>query len=135
VSYVTSIAPPAGTTSVTPTATNAVATAGNTPFRYDANGNLFQDYAHTYRWDTENRPIGISGAGYRSSFTYDCLCCRITPTAAGTTGSAHYGRCGETLCQQRTSADVPTRRYFPEGEYDSALGAVIYGIDQLGSGR
>jgi hypothetical protein len=27
------------------------------------------------------------------------------------------------------------RRYLPEGEYDSAQGALIYGIDQLGSVR
>jgi len=136
-SNITSIATPAGTTIVTPTATNAVATAGSTAFRYDANGNLLADYARTYRWDAENRLIGIVGAGYSSSFTYDGLSRRIavTTTSGGATGSTHYGWCGETLCQQRTSSDVPTRRYLPEGEYDVVQGALIYGIDQLGSVR
>jgi RHS repeat-associated protein len=128
---------PSTTVAVTSNTDNQIATAGGTAYKYDANGNLLQDGTRTYSWDAENRLIGIAGAGYSSSFAYDGFGRRIaiTTTSGGQTGQLHYGWCGQTLCQERSAADIPMRRYLAEGEYDAVQGALVYGFDQLGSVR
>jgi RHS repeat-associated protein len=136
-SNLVNIATPAGNSTVTPTATNAVATAGIAAFSYDANGNLLADYARSYAWDAENRLIGIAGSGYTTAISYDGLGRRtaIATTSGGVAGVLHYGWCGQTLCQERSSGDVPMRRYLLEGEYDSVQGGLVYQVDHLGSVR
>jgi len=136
-SNLASIAAPTGSTTIAPTASNAVAAAGATAFTYDANGNLLADYARSYKWDAENRLIGIAGVGYSSTFAYDGLGRRtaIATTSGGSTGQTNFGWCGQSLCQERTAANVPTRRYLAEGEYDSVQGALVYATDHLGSVR
>ncbi len=71
--------------------------------------------------------IAYDGMGRRTA---------IADTVGTTTTVTHYGWCGETLCQARTAADVPSKRYLAEGE-EGTTGApeLIYGIDQLGSVR
>ena len=121
-----------------------MASLGATAFSYDANGNLLADYARTYQWDGENRLVGIAGtvngAPYTTSIAYDGFGRRIAmaTSTGGVSGAAHYGWCGQTLCQQRSAADTPTRRYLAEGEYDATpggQGALLYATDQLGSVR
>lgn len=71
-------------------------------------------------------------------FRYDGLGRRIAivNSSGGTTGETHYGWCGETLCQARTAADAPFKRYLAEGEVNFSLAmALYYGVDHLGSVR
>ena len=132
---------PSGSTTVTSNALNQVAAYGTTPFKYDANGNLLADYARTYAWDAENRLIAIGypgTTGTATQLTYDGLGRRtsITDTASGTTTQTHFGWCGQSLCQARSSTDAFLKRYLAEGEVGSAPGSgLYYGIDQLGSVR
>jgi RHS repeat-associated protein len=115
------------------------ASLGATAFTYGASGNLQSDYARTYTWDGESRLIGIagtaSGTPYTTEISYDGLGRRTAMATAtgGTTGMLHYGWCCQTLCQERSANDTPLRRYFAEGEFDAAQGALIYGVDHLGS--
>jgi RHS repeat-associated protein len=136
-----SITTPAGTATIASNSVNQIATAGAFAFSYDANGNLLADYARTYQWDAENRLIGIgypATPGAFSSFRYDGLGRRtaIVSTTGGVSGETHYGWCGQALCQARTAADVPSRRYLSEGEASLADGSLLYyGVDHLGSVR
>ena len=140
-SNLTGIATPAGASTVTPSVTNAVVSVGAQAFSYDANGNLLADATRAYAWDAENRLIGVSypgNAGASTAFRYDGLSRRvaIVTTAAGITGELDYGWCGERLCQARSTAGTPVRRYYPEGEWDIADGLKLYyGRDHLGSVR
>jgi RHS repeat-associated protein len=49
--------------------TNRMTTIGSSTPTYDANGNVTNDFLHTYSWDAEGRPISIDGLG----LTYDAL--------------------------------------------------------------
>ena len=134
-----SVQRPSGTTTVVTNSDNEVTTAGGKAFTYDANGNLLSDATRTYKWDAENRLIGISypgQAGVSSAFSYDGLGRRIAivTMSGGASTPAHYGWCGETLCQARAANDAVTRRYFDEGEKSFANESLFYyGVDHLGS--
>jgi RHS repeat-associated protein len=49
------------------TSTNRMSTIGGSPPSYDANGNVTNDFLHTYAWDAAGRPVTIDGIGA----TYD----------------------------------------------------------------
>jgi len=50
-------------------ATNRMTTIGTSTPSYDANGNVTNDFLHTYAWDANDRPVTIDGIGA----TYDAL--------------------------------------------------------------
>jgi hypothetical protein len=50
-------------------ATNRMTTIGSSTPTCDANGNVTNDFLHTYAWDAEGRPVTIDGVG----MTYDAL--------------------------------------------------------------
>jgi RHS repeat-associated protein len=132
---------PGGASTLTYNGLNQIRTLNGVPFSYDANGNLVQDDQRTYRWDAENRLIGI---GYKAqpskhtTFRYDGLGRRIAITTTNGTvvSETRYLWCGEALCQARTSNDAVTRRYFSEGEELPGAGTLLYyARDHLGSVR
>jgi RHS repeat-associated protein len=94
----------------------------------------------TYSWDAANRLIGVSltaRPGEETAFKYDGVGRRIaikTITPA-VTSETRYLWCGQMLCQARNPADVPTRRYFAEGEEIPGGALLYYAKDQLGSVR
>jgi RHS repeat-associated protein len=49
--------------------TNRMTTIGSSTPTYDANGNVTNDFLHTYGWDAEGRPVSIDSVGV----TYDAL--------------------------------------------------------------
>ncbi|HTS48202.1 MAG TPA: RHS repeat-associated core domain-containing protein [Bryobacteraceae bacterium] len=114
--------------------------AGNT-YTYDKNGNVVDDGVRTYTWDAENRLLSITSKAQPShvtSFRYDGLGRRIAidTTTGSLTSETRYLWCGDQLCQARTSADVVSRRYYPEGEYLPLGGtSLYYAQDHLGSVR
>jgi RHS repeat-associated protein len=139
----TSTATISGSGTVNPTynANNQIATWGTNTYTMDANGNtLSGDGTKTYKWDAENRLIEIDyvGGTNKTVFGYDGMSHRITQaeTVSGTTTTMRYLWCGSSICQSRTSADVVTARYHPEGEYIvTGTKKYVYMPDQLGSVR
>ena len=71
---------------------------------YDANGNVLDDGERVYRWDAENRLIGVAPKAQperNTIFRYDGLGRRVaivSPDGVET----RYLWCGETICQART---------------------------------
>jgi RHS repeat-associated protein len=132
---------PGGASALTYNGLNQIRTLNGVPFSYDANGNLIQDDQHTYRWDAENRLVGIGYNAQPSKQTtlrYDGLGRRITITTlnGGLGGETRYLWCGEALCQARNANDAVTRRYFVEGEEIPGAGTLVYyARDHLGSVR
>jgi len=134
---ITQIVRPAGTATPVPNALNQVASLNGTAFGYDANGNRTGDISRTYAWDAENRlvHIGLNTGGAGFTLGYDGLGRRVAIVTDG--GAAiRFGWCGSSLCQQRSGADVPTRRYLAEGEAGlTDTTRLYYSVDQLGSVR
>ena len=128
-------------TSATVNNVNQITSLGGTAYTYDANGNLLNDGIRAYAWDAESRLVGIGYSatpGKSTGFRYDGLGRRvaIVEYSGGTTSETRYLWCGDSLCQARTSGDVVTRRYFPEGQAIPQGGTLLfYGTDQLGSVR
>jgi RHS repeat-associated protein len=125
---------PSGTSTAVYNKVNELSEFRSKPFDYDRDGNLFSDGARNYAWDAENRLIGITQAGSRSSFAYDGLGRRVAIT--GQAGSARYLWCGLRICQSRNGPTAIRRLYYPEGEVAPGSKAFFYyGPDQLGSVR
>lgn len=115
---------------------NQMTTMGFQAISYDPNGNLADDGANTYQWDAENRLVGVTQQyypNYSATFRYDGLGRRLAIVSSAS-GERRYLWCGEALCQRRSAADAVTRRYFGEGEKQSATN-LYYARDHLGSVR
>jgi YD repeat-containing protein len=117
---VISIRDPSGTESATYNNINEITVFNRQNFVYDANGNLLDDGARTYRWDAENRLIAIEyrarpATTLTTTFRYDGFGRRIAITETGvpTTTETHYLWCGETICQARDVNDVVIQQVFP----------------------
>jgi RHS repeat-associated protein len=137
---VISVQNPSGTESATYNNINEITVFNRQNFVYDANGNLLDDGARTYRWDAENRLISIQyrGRPTLTVFRYDGFGRRIAISENDSRTETHYLWCGETICQARDINDVVIRRYFPEGECPASglsCSGPVYVRDHLGSVR
>src|SRR5262249_11649640 len=104
---------------------------------YDSNGNVLADGDRTYQWDAENRLIAVASKAQpdrKTTFRYDGLGRRIA-TISPDGVETRYLWCGERLCQARDAGDTVSRRYFNEGEVNSAGARLYYARDHLGSVR
>jgi RHS repeat-associated protein len=118
-----------------------------TPYQYDANGNLIADEFRTYQWDAENRLIGIgyTAEPQRSTeFRYDGAGRRLVALEKldmTVTNETRYTWCGNSICQARDGNDQAIRYYFGEGSFrptgpSAAAGEKrFYAKDHLGSIR
>jgi RHS repeat-associated protein len=79
----------AALTSATYDDANQIATFGGTTFAYDENGNLTNDGAKTYGWNSRDELISVSG-GTSSSFAYDATGRRRSKTIGSTTTQFLY---------------------------------------------
>jgi RHS repeat-associated protein len=138
---ITSLQSPATTSSGTYNAVNQIISFGGVSFIYDANGNVTDDGDRTYKWDAENRLIGVAlkaQPARATTFRYDGFGRRIAILATNGTTSVEtrYLWCGKALCQARAANDAVLRRYYPEGEVIATSGTPLYyAQDQLGSVR
>jgi RHS repeat-associated protein len=66
--------------------------ASSTP-SYDANGNVTNDFLHTYAWDANGRPVTIDGVGV----TYDALGTMVEQNRSGTHTQFGYSTTGQKL--------------------------------------
>jgi RHS repeat-associated protein len=137
----TAIQRPGGASTLTYNGLNQIRTLNGVPFSYDANGNVVQGDQHTYRWDADNRLVGIGYKAQPSKQTtirYDGLGRRIAlaTTNGAIASETRYLWCGESLCQARNANDAVTRRYLIEGEEIPGAGTLLYyARDHLGSVR
>jgi RHS repeat-associated protein len=117
------------------TATNrmtAIPVGGSTP-SYDANGNVLNDFLHSYTWDVYGRPIAIDGV----SVTYDALGRTVEQNRSGAYSEIVYAPSGTKIeimsGQSFTKAFVP----LPGGAVAVYGGGIVYyrHPDHLGSSR
>jgi RHS repeat-associated protein len=73
--------------------TNRMTTIGSSTPTYDANGNVTNDFLHTYAWDAEGRPVTIDGIGA----TYDALGRMVELNRSGTYTEIAYSPSGGKL--------------------------------------
>ena len=143
----------------------AAATGRNYSFSYDQAANLRQRFLNaartdftynilnelqsasptlaggekSYRWDAENRLVGISypGTNLSTVLRYDGLgrCVEIVEKNGTTeTSVKRYVWCGSERCEERNANGTVTRRFYAQGE--QAGGASYYYLfDHLGSVR
>jgi RHS repeat-associated protein len=85
-----------GTNSFQPTyswLTNQMTAIGSSTPTYDANGNVTNDFLHTYAWDAVGRPVTIDGVGV----TYDALGRMVEQNKSGTYSEIVYAPGGAKL--------------------------------------
>ena len=151
--FITAIAEASDTSAVYPSALSQTASyntlnqltdLSGQALTWDADGNLPSDGARSYRWDVENRLVGIvypATPGKATSFAYDGLGRRVaitsTPAGGGSSVTASYLWCGSVLCQARDPSNATTRECLAEGEYVPGVTPETdyYGIDQINSVR
>jgi len=106
-------------------------------YKYDADGNMLSDGIRSFKWDAENRLIGVSfedNPSRRSTFRYDARGRRVSISHGDE--ETLYGWCGDSLCVARNTAGNTMRRYYPEGESSPSEHALLYyAQDQLDSVR
>jgi RHS repeat-associated protein len=73
--------------------TNRMTTIGSSTPTYDANGNVTNDFLHTYAWDAEGRPVTIDTVGA----TYDALGRMVEQNRSGTYTEIAYAPTGGKL--------------------------------------
>jgi RHS repeat-associated protein len=75
------------------TATNRMTSIGGSTPSYDANGNVLNDFLHSYAWNADGRPITIDGV----SVTYDALGRMVERNNGGAYSEIAYAPTGEKI--------------------------------------
>jgi RHS repeat-associated protein len=114
--------------------TNRMTTIGSSTPTYDSNGNVTNDFLHTYAWDANGGPVTIDGIGA----TYDALGRMVELNRSGVYGEIVYAPSGGKLAlmngQSLLKAFVP----LPGGAtavYSNSGLAYYRHSDWLGSSR
>jgi RHS repeat-associated protein len=101
---------------------------------YDSNGNLTNNGAgQTYKWDAENRLVGIVQASGTTGFVYDGAGHRLQETLNGTV-IKQWVWCGSQTCEERNASGTVTKRFYAQGEQIGGA-AYYFTRDHLGSVR
>jgi RHS repeat-associated protein len=83
---------------------------GSRGLSYDAKGNLLNDGANGYRYDNENRQIGMSGAGVTAEYIYDALGRRVAKILNGAATYYVYTTRYQ-ISEERGASDQVLARY------------------------
>jgi RHS repeat-associated protein len=126
-----------GTQSFQPTyspATNHMTQIGSSTPTYDGNGNVTNDFLHTYAWDAAGRPVTIDGVGA----TYDAIGRMVEQNRSGTYTEIVYAPSGAKLALM--SGQTLTKAFIPltggaVAVYNSSGLAYYRHSDHLGSSR
>jgi len=114
--------------------TNRMTTIGSSTPTYDANGNVTNDFLHTYAWDANGRPVTIDSVGA----TYDALGRMVELNRAGVYGEIVYAPTGDKLALMAGQTLVKAFVPLPGGAtavYSSTGIAYYRHSDGLGSSR
>jgi RHS repeat-associated protein len=110
-------------------------------YHHDANGSRIEDDRHTYRWDAENRLLGIgykNDPAKKTEFRYDGGGRRVAmiETDGIYRRETRYTWCGNRICAARDEKGQAVAYYFNEGVYRPAgKKREYYARDHLGSVR
>ena len=126
-----------GTSSFQPTysyLTNRMTQIGSSTPTYDANGNVTNDFLHTYTWDAAGRPVTTDGVG----LTYDALGRMVEQNRSGVYTEIVYGPGGHKLALM--SGQTLQKAFVPltggsSAVYNSSGLAYYRHSDWLGSSR
>jgi RHS repeat-associated protein len=77
------------------TNTNRMTSIGGSTPSYDANGDVTNDFLHSYSWDANGRPVTIDGAGL--GLTYDALDRLVEQNRSGAYTQIVYSPSGDKL--------------------------------------
>ena len=115
-------------------ATNRMTMIGSSVPSYDANGNVTNDFLHTYSWDSEGRPVAVDS----NTLTFDALG-RTVEFGNGTTNTeVVYAPGGGKLALMNGQSLVKARVPLPSGGravYTSSGLAYYTHADWLGNER
>ena len=116
-------------------ATNRMTQIGSSTPSYDANGNVTNDFLHTYAWDSNGRPVTIDGVGV----TYDALGSMVEQNRSGAYTQMIYTPTGflmETVNGQSYQYAFSPMPGGGETVWSAPAGIVYYRhADWLGSSR
>jgi RHS repeat-associated protein len=115
-------------------ATNRMTQIGSSTPTYDADGNVTNDFLHTYAWDANGRPVTIDGIGA----TYDALGRMVELNRSGVYGEIVYAPSGSKLALMNVQSLVKAFVPLPGGAtavYSSNGLAFYRHSDWLGSSR
>lgn len=126
-----------GTISFQPTyshLTNHMTEIGSSTPTYDANGNVTNDFLHTYTWDANGRPVTVDGVGV----TYDALGRMVEQNKSGVYSEIVYTPTGSKLAIMNAQSLLKGFVSLPGGSaavYNSSGLAYYRHSDWLGSSR
>jgi RHS repeat-associated protein len=107
---------------------------GSSTPTYDANGNVTNDFLHTYAWDANGRPVTIDGV----AVTYDALGRMVEQNKSGTYSEVVYSPTGSKLAIMNGQSLLKGFVNLPGGSaavYNSSGLAYYRHSDWLGSSR
>ena len=113
--------------------TNRMNQIGSSTPTYDANGNVTNDFLHTYAWDANGRPVTIDGVGV----TYDALGRMVEQNRSGTYTQFEYSPTGFVMHTLHGQAPQIAFSPLPAGANAiyTATGLAYRHADWLGSAR
>jgi RHS repeat-associated protein len=114
--------------------TNHMTQIGSSTPTYDANGNVTNDFLHTYAWDAYGRPVTVDGVG----LTYDAMGRMVEQNRSGVYTEIVYGPGGHRLALM--SGQTLQKAFIPltggaVAVYNSSGLAYYRHSDWLGSSR
>lgn len=121
-------------------ANNQLVATSESPWEYDAAGNLLNDGKRSYRWDAEHRLVQIADLrnGHLTDIAYDGLGRRVRMArrddASAMETVVRYLWCGDTPCEKLDGDGNTLARYFSQGELQGTV-PLLYQRDRLGSVR
>ena len=115
--------------------TNRMMQIGSSTPTYDANGNVTNDFLHTYAWDANGRPVTVDGVGV----TYDALGRMVEQNRSGAHTQKIYSPTGFQMQIVNGQTSVYSFSPMPGGGatvWSAPAGTIYYRhADWLGSSR
>ena len=113
--------------------TNHMTSIGGSTPTYDSNGNVTNDFLHTYTWDADGHPLKADGV----SLTFDALGRMVEQSRSGTHTQFLYSPTGFKMMEFNGQSNLVARVPLPAGsraDYDPSGLHIRHG-DWLGSYR
>ena len=113
--------------------TNHMTQIGSSTPTYDLNGNVTNDFLHTYAWDAAGRPVTVDGVG----ITYDALGRMVEQNRSGTYTELAYSPTGFKLMIMNGQTVQKSFAPLPGGTMALYTGSAMYYLhsDWLSSSR
>jgi RHS repeat-associated protein len=113
--------------------TNRMTEIGSSTPSYDANGNVTNDFLHTYSWDAAGRPVTVDGVG----ITYDALGRMVEQNRSSAYTQLAYSPTGFKMVILNGQTALKSFAPLPGGAMALYVGSAMYYLhsDWVGSSR